>query len=58
MSPSQSHRSRRTLKLSRETIRNLEDQAAVRFGPQTSETEPCCTWSPDTQPVRTILGDA
>jgi hypothetical protein len=42
MSPSQSHKPRRTLKLSRETIRNLEDQAMVKFGPQTSERIACC----------------
>ncbi len=42
MSPSQIQKSRRTLKLSRETIRNLEDQAMVKFGPQTSERRACC----------------
>jgi hypothetical protein len=41
MTPSPAPRSRR-LVLSRETVRNLEDQAAVRFGPHTSETEACC----------------
>jgi hypothetical protein len=51
-------KSRKSLKLHKDTVRVLQDQAAVRFGPQTSETEPCCTWAPDTQPVRTIAGDA
>lgn len=41
MSPWPARRSRK-LVLSRETIRNLQDQAMVMFGPQTSETEACC----------------
>jgi len=41
MSPKATPKSRK-LVLSRETVRNLEDQAAVRFGPHTSETEACC----------------
>ncbi len=41
MSPKTTPKSRK-LVLNRDTIRNLEDQAAVRFGPHTSETEACC----------------
>lgn len=32
----------RKLVLHRETIRSLEDQGTVMFGPQTSATEACC----------------
>lgn len=39
--PTSAQKSRK-LVLHRETIRSLQDQAQVRFGPHTSETEPCC----------------
>ncbi len=41
MSPKTAQKSRR-LVLHRETIRNLEDLATVKFGPHTSETQACC----------------
>ena len=46
-----SPKTRRTLKLHKDTVRVLQDQAVVKFGPQTSETVPCCTWDPATQPA-------
>ena len=55
MSPRHTRSSGRKLVLHRETIRNLQDQSTVRFGPQTSETDPCCTWEPDTQPVENTI---
>ena len=47
MSPKTTQKSRK-LVLSRETIRNLEDLATVKFGPHTSETEACCPSIVDT----------
>lgn len=38
----------RKLVLSRETVRNLEDLATVKFGPHTSETRACCPEIVDT----------
>ena len=32
----------RRLELHRETLRDLEEKSAVRFGPQTSERIACC----------------
>lgn len=45
MSPNETPRTDRKLVLHRETLRNLQDQDRVKFGPQTSETVPCCTWT-------------
>lgn len=47
MSPKTTLKSRK-LVLSRETVRILEDQSAVRFGPHTSETVACCPSIVDT----------
>ncbi|HEX8272436.1 MAG TPA: hypothetical protein VF615_07260 [Longimicrobiaceae bacterium] len=41
MSPKPARQTRR-LALSRETLRSLEEQGAVKFGPQTSERVACC----------------
>ena len=35
-------RQTRKLALNRDTLRSLEDQAVVKFGPQTSEIQACC----------------
>ncbi|HEX8272437.1 MAG TPA: hypothetical protein VF615_07265 [Longimicrobiaceae bacterium] len=47
MSPRNAPKPRR-LVLNRETIRDLQDLAAVRFGPHTSETQACCPSIADT----------
>jgi hypothetical protein len=47
MSPKTTLKSRK-LVLSRETVRNLEDLATVKFGPHTSETRACCPSIVDT----------
>jgi hypothetical protein len=41
MSPNPTRETRR-LQLHRETLRDLEDRSAVKFGPQTSERRACC----------------
>lgn len=41
MSTKPAHKSRK-LALNRETLRSLEEQGAVQFGPQTSERRACC----------------
>jgi hypothetical protein len=41
MSPKPTRETRR-LQLHRETLRDLEDRSAVKFGPQTSERQACC----------------
>jgi hypothetical protein len=41
MSPKPIHTTRK-LALNRETLRSLEDQGVVKFGPQTSERRACC----------------
>ena len=42
MSSQPTQKPRKQLSLSRDTLRVLEDQAAVKFGPQTSERRACC----------------
>jgi hypothetical protein len=41
MSPKPARPSRK-LALNRDTLRSLENQAVVKFGPQTSERRACC----------------
>ena len=52
MSPRNAPKPRR-LALNRETLRRLEDQGVVKFGPQTSERVACCgeTIDQNGQPV-------
>jgi hypothetical protein len=41
MSPKTAQKPRK-LALNRDTLRSLENQAVVKFGPQTSERRACC----------------
>jgi|GEM_PF-3267727 len=54
MSPKTAQKAR-TLVLHRETIRNLEDLATVKFGPHTSETRACCPWEPNEPSLGTVI---
>lgn len=48
-------RQTRKLALNRETLRSLEEQGVVKFGPQTSERVACCgeTIDQNGQPITT-----